>query len=236
MLGVQRALASAGILALLSVSAAAQDAAPPLWLDTQTANCRVQILEPVATSSITWSGACADGTAAGEGTLVWIYRDYEGAERSSSYTGTMRGGLPHGRGVIELASGDRYEGDWADGVKSGRGIMAWANGDRYDGDWKDDTQSGHGIYVWANGDRYAGDWANDEQSGRGTYVFANGFTYVGDWARGSRNGQGRITWPDGKYYDGPFIDDLAHGIGECKGADGTVGKCEFVNGEFSRWQ
>jgi hypothetical protein len=207
-----RAIASAITLALLATAAQADDAASALWLDTQTANCRIRALEAEPEASVSWSGACSHGKATGDGSLAWTYHDFEGQERRSSYTGTLRAGLAHGHGVIVLANGDRYDGDWADGKQHGRG-----------------------VYVWANGDRYDGDWVNDEQSGRGTYVFANGFTYVGEWSGGTRHGQGRITWPDGKYYEGPFVDDLAHGIGECRGPDGNVAKCEFVIGEFSRW-
>lgn len=50
-----------------------------------------------------------------------------------TYTGELRGGEPHGQGVLRLNNGDRYEGAFADGVFHGRGTYTWADGRSYTG-------------------------------------------------------------------------------------------------------
>ena len=53
------------------------------------------------------------------------------------YRGSMRNGVPHGRGVYTWADGTRYEGRYVDGVRSGRGMFAWPDGDSYLEKWSD---------------------------------------------------------------------------------------------------
>ena len=102
----------------------------------------------------TWSGACVDDKASGEGRLV--FRGGEGV-----YEGPMRAGRMHGRGVFE-----------------------WSNGFRYEGELRDGKQHGHGTYVGASGERYEGEWREGRPHGQGTYVEGDGTVYEGAWHDG----------------------------------------------------
>ena len=62
--------------------------------------------------------------------------------------------IPAVQGVLDLASGARYEGEFAHGTKDGRGEMWFpAMNGRYYGDFKDGQLEGWGEMVFANGDR-----------------------------------------------------------------------------------
>jgi hypothetical protein len=43
------------------------------------------------------------------------------------------------------------------------GVMNYASGEKYDGQWKDDKKQGRGVYTYLNGDRYEGGWLEDEK-------------------------------------------------------------------------
>ena len=99
----------------------------------------------------TWSGACVDDKASGEGRLV--FRGGEG-----EYEGTMQAGKMHGRGVFEWSNGFRYEGELRDGKQYGYGTYMGANGERYEGGWREGRPHGQGTYVQGDGTTYEGAW------------------------------------------------------------------------------
>ena len=101
----------------------------------------------------TWSGACVDGKASGEGRLVWRSRFGQYV-----YEGGMEAGKQHGKGKLVRSDGGRYEGDWRDGKRHGRGTYKWIIGHRYQGDWRDDRPHGFGIATFVDGDVHKGLW------------------------------------------------------------------------------
>ena len=48
------------------------------------------------------------------------------------YMGAWSQGKWHGRGVLQLKNGERYEGTFHKGVKFGRGKFTWADGSYYE--------------------------------------------------------------------------------------------------------
>ena len=48
----------------------------------------------------------------------------------ADYTGTMKRGKRHGRGVYCYANGDIYDGDWKKGKKQGWGVYTFADRNR----------------------------------------------------------------------------------------------------------
>jgi hypothetical protein len=119
------------LLLLISVAAFAQEKqAPSNWITTKE-GCRVWDPSPEPNETASWSGACNDGVAGGNGVLQW----YENGKPS-----------------------EHYEGEMLDGRYDGHGVMTWANGDHYDGGFKDGSKHGHGVYTWASGFHYEGDW------------------------------------------------------------------------------
>ena len=101
----------------------------------------------------TWSGACVEGKASGEGRLVWRSRFGQYV-----YEGGMEAGKLHGKGKLVRSDGGRYEGQWRDGKRHGRGTYKWIIGHRYQGDWRDDRPHGFGIATFADGDVHKGLW------------------------------------------------------------------------------
>jgi hypothetical protein len=99
------------------------------------ADCAVWDRHTVLNATVSWTGACANGRAEGNGTLVWRYLKGE-KWLEERYAGTMQNGKQHGRGVLLFGNGGTYSGDWRDGTQHGSGVKIWANGDRYEGDWR----------------------------------------------------------------------------------------------------
>ena len=141
-------------------SATSAETAPPLepvgpsWSIAENEPCLVWNYGNRDYEPFTWSGACVDDKASGEGRL-----DFRGGE--GVYEGSMQAGKMHGHGVFEWSSGFRYEGELRDG-----------------------KQHGYGAYVGANGERYVGAWREGRPHGQGTYVEGDGTTYEGAWRDG----------------------------------------------------
>ena len=98
-----------GASTVLSLDALGED-----WSFTEDRACRVWNHGNRDYEPFTWSGACVDGKAAGEGRLT--YRGGEGI-----YEGTMHAGMMHGHGVLTWSDGFRYEGGLRDGRQHGQG-------------------------------------------------------------------------------------------------------------------
>ena len=142
-----------------ATAAPAETASPlepsgPSWSVAENAPCLVWNYGNRDYEPFTWSGACVDDKASGEGHLV--FRGGEGV-----YRGPMQAGKMHGRGVFE-----------------------WTNGFRYEGELRDGKQHGHGVYVGTSGERYEGEWREGRPHGQGTYVEADGTVYEGAWRDG----------------------------------------------------
>ena len=151
----------------------------PNWSIVENQPCQVWNYGEAETyRPLTWSGACVDGKASGEGRLIFIY------EGRGSYRGNMVGGKAHGHGIANWADGSRYEGEFRDGKRTGRGTYTWANGERYEGEWRDGKRTGRGTYTWADGSRYEGEFRDGKFHGRGTYTWADGDSKTCEWRDG----------------------------------------------------
>ena len=126
----------------------------PNWSIAENEPCLVWNYGNRDYEPFTWSGACVDDKASGEGRL--LFRGGEGV-----YEGSMQAGKMHGRGVFE-----------------------WSNGFRYEGELRDGKQHGYGTYVGTLGERYEGEWREGRPHGQGTYVEGDGTTYEGAWRDG----------------------------------------------------
>ena len=101
----------------------------------------------------TWSGACVDGKASGEGRLVWRSR-----YGRNVYEGGMEAGRQQGTGTLRRSDGSRYVGEWSAGEQHGHGVYTWAIGHRYEGGWRRSRPHGHGVATFADGDVLEGEW------------------------------------------------------------------------------
>lgn len=137
----------------------------PGWSVTENQPCQVWNYGSREYEPFTWSGACLEGRASGEGRLE--FRGGEGA----------------------------YEGSMRAGRLSGRGVLVWSDGFRYEGELREGKQHGTGTLIRASGERYAGGWREGKPHGRGSYTTAGGDTYEGTWSEGCFSGRdGRRAW------------------------------------------
>lgn len=155
-------------LALLAAFAAPALAAEPAWLGE--ANCRIAPMKPAPAGKISWTGACADGYASGQGVLAW--------KTAEGYKATMEASLVRGEasGDVVLKRPDyTYTGGWRAGQRNGRGEAAFATGGSYAGAWKDDRFDGQGKIVYAGSGRtYEGEFRDGRVAGQPEMQVATG--------------------------------------------------------------
>ncbi|MEH6478132.1 MAG: hypothetical protein V7727_20735 [Sneathiella sp.] len=176
-------------------------------------DCRVWNELPEPNEFATWSGACRDGHAEGEGVLAW-HAPIKETISHHVYVGHMHRGKLHGHGVYTWPDGSRYEGMWNRDNRHGNGVYTQPDGARYDGQWKNDYWHGMGTTFDTFGHKiYAGDWIVGQRSGYGIETFncpqnmpdgiasmilkisACGMTYDGNWKDGLPNGEGTLITP-----------------------------------------
>jgi hypothetical protein len=141
----------------LSGMAADEDVA---WIADKN-GCKVANPFPQAGESITWSGACKNGLADGDGLLQW-YIDGKAADR---YEGTLKEGWAEGKGTLTRAEGGRYSGDWKHSLQDGNGRYEATDGSWYEGQWKQGQPHGHGQYRTPDGRTVVGEWVNGVYEG-----------------------------------------------------------------------
>jgi hypothetical protein len=199
---------TAGRLALLlsaSLSMLSQIslAADSIWI-ADSNGCKIWDADPQPNETVTWSGACRDGYADGNGVLQWIVDGKPG----SRHEGAFVAGKATGKGVHTYPLGIKIEGEFVDGALLGRVAMTWPDGSRYEGDYvRGGGLTGRGVLTRANGERYEGDFVKGKWSGRGTFTGAQGSRYEGNWLDNKRSGQGSGVYADGTTYEGEWKDD-----------------------------
>jgi hypothetical protein len=132
-------------------------------------------------------GLREDGTIDGAGRLVWRVRgsaSYDPATIFSTFEGELRDGRPHGRGRLELRSGEFLEGEWRNGLPNGEGAWLDARGDRYEGTFRDGRPEGQGRLMSRTGAIYTGPFVAGLRDGEGTTRLPGGATYRSTWRRG----------------------------------------------------
>ena len=156
-------------------------------------------------------------------------------EQGEQFTGTLKDGLPEGKGEIVYPNGDTYTGYFREGRKMGQGKYGFANGDSFNGFWVRNRLSGAVELDYIIGDRYVGPLLENKPHGQGTLYFANGVIYRGQWVAGIRTGEGGLTYGEshadsaGDRYEGAFRNNLRHGEGRYVWADGkeSTVSCQF---------
>jgi hypothetical protein len=123
--------------------------------------CKVANPFPRAGESITWSGACKNGFANGEGVLQWY---------------------------LNGQADDRYEGNLDMGWAAGHGVLSRSDGSKYDGDWKESNQHGNGRFEAPDGSWYEGQWKMGKPHGQGQYRRPDGKIFIGVWIDGVYEG------------------------------------------------
>ena len=96
---------------------------------------------------ITWSGACSEGVAVGQGTLRWKISKGPGEA-----TGTLVRGKRQGRWVERNLRGTVAEGPYADGEMHGRWVARFPGGNVAEGPYVDSKMHGQWVWRFADGD------------------------------------------------------------------------------------
>lgn len=138
---------AACLLALCTISSTAVADEPPAYIGPP--DCRVVNPHPVEHERVTWSGACKDGYAQGDGVLVWYQDDIAG----SRYEGTLVRGQEEGVGTLVTADHNLYSGEFRNGLPEGKGEAVYMLGGRYEGAFKAGRPHGNGVMTYAGSGR-----------------------------------------------------------------------------------
>lgn len=160
-----------------------------------------------------------------------------------SYSGSLLGNVPEGRGTYFWSDGCIYEGEWTQGLRHGSGKLQWASGAVYEGEfsggymhgtgtyigsdnltykgrWRLNLKHGLGYQVYSNGDVFEGSWIQGTPEGPGKYTWANGNVYLGNMKGGKMSGKGTLTWTNGHAFEGSWLNGMMHGFGAYTWSDG----------------
>jgi hypothetical protein len=153
---IRSSMARAAFLLLLLIPLAGMGADEDVAWIADKNGCKVANPFPQPGESISWSGACKNGVADGDGLLQW-YIDGKAADR---YEGALREGWAEGKGTLTRAEGGRYSGDWKHSLQDGNGRYEATDGSWYEGQWKQGQPHGHGQYRTPDGRTVVGEWVN----------------------------------------------------------------------------
>jgi len=153
------------------------------------------------------------------------------------YTGDLKWGVRHGRGLNVFGNGDTYDGTWVKDKRHGDGEFTEAStGVVTNGMFREDrliglrtVDGGAFVGTWENGQPVEGEYTHENGCVfRGTFQDGkqwvgqierdfpgDGSSYTGAILRGERIGQGRCTYADGAIYDGTFQKGKREGEGVC---------------------
>lgn len=146
----------AGLLMAFAI-ATAHSADDTAWIEDQN-GCKIANPHPQPKETVTWSGACVDGLASGEGSMQW----FEEGRPTARYEGALEAGWANGKGSLNLPNGAKYVGDWQNSREHGQGRMEWPDGSWYDGDWRSGKPHGYGQYRTAEGRLLTGKFVDGE--------------------------------------------------------------------------
>lgn len=173
------------------------------WITDEKSECKAWNKYPAPNETISWSGACLNGFASGDGTLKFFANGIAGSETTCRFVN----GKCEGKGITVSAKGTRYEGDFVNDERTGRGVFVWSDGGRYEGDFVNGRMTGKGISIAAKGNRYEGDFVDNQRHGKGLFTWTDGSRYTGDWVNGKMSGYGEMRFKDGSSKRGVWVDD-----------------------------
>lgn len=143
------------MLSLITLTAFAQEGE---WIKDQN-GCKHFNPHPQVDENLTWSGACKDGYAEGNGQIKWTVS----GKLAEEYEGDYLRGRPHGKGsMTSHENGQKYTGDWVDGVPTGEGKLVLPDGTTYVGQFLNWRFEGIGELTSPDGRTIYGEWVNGE--------------------------------------------------------------------------
>ena len=200
--------------------------------------------------TVTWTAACAGGSAQGTGTLTWVRGDQETDEagllqdgqktgrwvdRYADGSGVAEGpyveGERHGDWVLRGANGTLVEAHYVEGERHGDWIIRDADGRVEEGPFVADERHGDWIVRWADGRVEEGPFVEGQMQGRWVVRYADGHVEEGPYVEDQRHGDWVVRFANGNVGEGPYVEGQMHGDWVVRRADGTVENVTFRNGE-----
>ena len=178
------------------------------------------VFEPEGGSA--FDPSAGDGAITGRGKLVWRVRgsaSYDNRTIHAVYTGELAEGRPHGRGRMEMRSGEVLEGVWAAGRLHGEGVLTHADGTRTEAAFVDGLAQGVGRQTRADGSIYRGGFRDGLRHGEATLRMPGGTTYASRWRDGVEISGQR---PDA------LADAMVGGLLRAQSGGGDAGKVELT--------
>lgn len=169
------------------------------WVSTDQKDCKYFFVNfHKKFKKATWSGACKDGFADGEGQLVIVVK--EKYTDTIVYTGTMAMGRITGYG--ELQYGWRYlKGNFVDARINGKGVLRetvlgeeW---EYYEGDFVNGSFDGYGMHKDRFGELYVGEFKSNQFEGKGKLIDRDSTVFEGVFRSGRVYGEQIIRFKDG---------------------------------------
>lgn len=133
------------------------------------ADCRFFNDQPKEYERGTWSGACADGYATGNGVLQWYHDD----QPAGGYQGGMVRGRAQGHGEYFMNNGGVLAATFEGGGPVGQVDFTYPDGQRYHGIW-DGGPNGAGTMFYTTGGSLTGNWHGHHPDGKFTINYPNG--------------------------------------------------------------
>ena len=178
-------------------------------------DCRYAPVDPAPAQTPAWDGACKAGYADGKGTLSW--RD--GAGKTYKLEASLAAGQVQGEAKLRFPDGSVYIGTLRDGVPDGKGYFSDRNGNQYEGDVRMGERTGSGEAHYHNGNRYKGSFRNGKRDGTGFMTYALGGSYEGGWKDDQRSGPGKLVYAGGTGREAAVVDGRLPGAAETPDAE-----------------
>ena len=224
--GMKRKILVASLL-LAAGSVAAQG-----WMQDPITGCKARTdAELKNQEQMTWSGACLQGKAAGNGVLV--IHDKQGL--LISYRGEMEGGYLQGVGLLYIRNDDNgkfdsFIGRFEKNQPRGEGIYASSEGWRMEGEFEGSFDDATGTLIVAATKDLADDavvtgkFRKGKLDGAGLsyYETKSGEAYFGETENGKREGFGTLVHANEDTYIGEFAQGVASGYGTYEKTDGSA--------------
>ena len=119
------------------------------------------------------------------------------------YKGQIRNEEYHGKGMLFLNNGNKYNGYFYQGKFHGRGKYSWGNGkSAYIGQFEMGERTGFGTLIISENVKYMGNFYCGSLHGYGKVVYANGAEFQARFEHGNLAAPGRLVLSNGCVLDG----------------------------------
>ena len=182
--------------------------------------------------TMTWSGACSDGLAEGEGTLI-VTHVYNDTEYTTEEIGHFQNGRKHGQWVVRLSEGRVKKENYMNGILHGRYFFEWPKeGVMEEGSYANGKKHGQWIERRSNGSVTEINYMNDIWHGRYFFESKTGSMVEGSYVNGKKHGQWIENSADGRMKKGAYVNGKMHGRWIFRYyRDEPVREVTYVNGE-----